>query len=59
MLNFFRAGTDEAVGSAETRADRKAPAESVEHRVARMRERLAEGGEIAQGVVRELFPAGI
>jgi len=24
-----------------------------------MRERLAKGGEIAQGVVRELFPAGI
>jgi hypothetical protein len=32
--------------------------ESIEQRVARMRERLAQGGEVAQGVVRELFPAG-
>ncbi len=37
----------------------KVTRESVEQRVARMRERLAEGGELAQGVVREIFPAGI
>lgn len=35
------------------------PQQSVERRVARMLERLAEGGEIAQGVVRELFPDGV
>ena len=38
---------------------RKAPAESVERRVERMRERLAQGGEVAQGVVKELFPRGV
>lgn len=38
---------------------RRAPQESVEQRVARMLDRLAQGGEIAQGVVRELFPGGI
>jgi hypothetical protein len=37
----------------------KALAESVERRVERIRERLAEGGEVAQGVVREIFPGGI
>lgn len=37
----------------------KASRESVERRVERMLERLAEGGELAQGVVREVFPAGI
>jgi hypothetical protein len=38
---------------------RSAPQMSVEHRVARMLEQLAQGGEVAQGVVRELFPGGI
>jgi hypothetical protein len=38
---------------------RKASAESVEGRVEWMLARLAQGGEIAQGVVRELFPGGI
>ena len=37
----------------------KAPSESVETRLARMLERLESGGEVAQGVVRELFPDGI
>ncbi len=40
-------------------APRKAPQESVERRVERMLERLGQGGEVAQGVVRELFPGGI
>jgi hypothetical protein len=35
------------------------PDDSVEQRVARIRERLGEGGEIAQGVLREIFPSGI
>jgi hypothetical protein len=38
---------------------RKASAESIERRVERMLDRLAEGGEVAQGVVRDLFPGGI
>ena len=38
---------------------RRAPKETVEQRVARMLDRLSQGGEIAQGVVRELFPGGI
>jgi hypothetical protein len=38
---------------------RKSPSEPVERRVERIRERLAEGGEIAQGVVREIFPEGL
>ena len=37
----------------------KVARESVEQRVVRMREWLAEGGELAQGVVREIFSAGI
>jgi hypothetical protein len=38
---------------------RTAPQESVERRVERILERLAQGGEIAQSVVRELFPDGL
>jgi hypothetical protein len=38
---------------------RRAPQESVERRVARWLEQLEQGGEIAQGVVRTLFPDGI
>jgi hypothetical protein len=38
---------------------RRAPLASVERRVTRMLEKLAQGGEVAQGVVRELFPGGI
>jgi len=38
---------------------RTAPQESVEQRVARMLDRLSQGGDIAQGTVRELFPGGI
>lgn len=38
---------------------RRAQQESVERRVARMLEKLAQGGEVAQGVVRDLFPGGI
>ena len=34
-------------------------ADSIERRVERMRARLAEGGEIAQGVLREVFPRGV
>jgi hypothetical protein len=37
----------------------RAHQESVEGRVARMLERLEQGGEVAQGVVRELFLGGI
>jgi len=40
-------------------APRKAPPESVAQRVAQMREKLDQGGEVAQKVVRELFPGGI
>jgi hypothetical protein len=35
------------------------PPENVEQRVERLRELLAKAGEIAQGVVRKLFPDGI
>ena len=38
---------------------RRAPQESVERRITRMLERLAQGGDVAQAVVRELFPGGI
>jgi site-specific DNA recombinase len=38
---------------------RRAPRETVEQRVERIREKLATGGEVAQEVVRDLFPAGI
>ena len=41
----------------QVRAQREA--ESIERRVARMRDRLAEGGEIARETLRELFPSGI
>jgi len=38
---------------------RSAPQMSLERRLARMLDRLAQGGEVAQGVVRELFPGRI
>lgn len=48
-----------ALGQAALRRPRGSPQQSVESRVALMRERLAQGGEVAQGVVRQLFPSGI
>jgi len=43
----------------QTRPAREAPRETVEQRVDDMREKLAQGGEVAQEVLRELFPGGI
>ncbi len=40
------------------KASKRAP-ETVGRRIERLRERLAEGGELAQGVVAEIFPTGI
>jgi hypothetical protein len=48
-----------ALSQTEVRASRRVPQECLERRLARMLERLAKGGEVAQGVVRELFPDGI
>ena len=38
---------------------RKVSTESVERRVKQMRERLAKAGEVANSVLRELFPRGL
>lgn len=48
-----------ALSQEVVQALRRAHQESVEGRIARMLKRLEEGGEVAQGVVRELFPGGI
>ncbi len=48
-----------ALSQEVVRAPRRAHQESVGGRVARMLGRLEQGGEVAQGVVRELFPGGI
>jgi hypothetical protein len=47
------------MSSAYPRPARTKPAEPVERRVACMRERLAKGGELARGVLREVFPDSI
>jgi hypothetical protein len=44
---------------AHPRPARRASSEPVARRVERMRERLAKGGEIARGVLREIFPDSI
>jgi hypothetical protein len=49
----------EAMSQAHPRRARKTSSEPVERRVARMRERLAKGGEIAHGVLRQVFPDSI
>jgi hypothetical protein len=48
-----------ALSQAVVAAPRSGHQESMVSRVARMLKRLEEGGEVAQGVVRELFPDGI
>ena len=40
-------------------APRTPQLETLKGRIARLLERLDQGGEVAQGVVRELFPGGI
>lgn len=47
------------VASLPRAAHHKATSEPVEKRAARMRERLAAGGELAQAAMRELFPGSI
>jgi Recombinase zinc beta ribbon domain len=47
-----------AAMAAQPRPAHKASREPIERRVKRMREQLAKGGEIAQSVLRELFPIG-
>ena len=56
-LKAARTEPEQLSAVAPMRSERKA--ESIEHRVARMRKRLAEGGEIARETLRELFPKGI
>lgn len=56
FLRLERLNAASQIKPPPTRGDRR---ESVEERVKRMRERLAQGGEVAQGVVRELFPGGV
>jgi hypothetical protein len=48
-----------ALSETKPAARRKGPEESLDRRVERILERLAQGGEVAQGVVRELFPDGV
>jgi site-specific DNA recombinase len=54
-----RARLEKAAGGVKSKARRTRPTEPAERRIARARAALAEGGEPARAMLRELFPDGI